>query len=309
MLADVFNANFLLKDLMWMTRPYGSSSRSTHSQPSAMTSTLLLCTRRVRPFKETLMILSPTTAGAICITIGDIINNRRFCNTIERSVTCSSSNMVMILPILRECETSFRRVRDKSHYTTAFPASPNIATAAGQAAGVGAAPVAVGAPMQAQDILDADNEAQARKRHRLAHPAQITGDECAASMVRSHAIIAEHAAQAYAGVGAPAWFAPALQAQLQPQLQTLQAQLDQALQAHLQLLSARTDNLRIRSRNVHRITIQQHLSPVGKEVAGHPAGAIPAVFAVRAAPSLWGPSSRSCRFSRPPALHRPTFMA
>ncbi|XXQ33550.1 Uncharacterized protein PBTT_04012 [Plasmodiophora brassicae] len=133
--------------------------------------------------------------------------------------------------------------------------------------------------MQAQDILDADNEAQARKRHRLAHPAQITGDECAASMVRSHAIIAEHAAQAYAGVGAaPAWFAPALQAQLQPQLQALQAQL-QPLQAQLQLLSARTDNLRIRSRNVHRITIQEHLSPVSKEVADHPAGAIPAVFA------------------------------
>ncbi|SPQ94315.1 unnamed protein product (mitochondrion) [Plasmodiophora brassicae] len=104
------------------------------------------------------------------------------------------------------------------NYSVAVPAVAPLSQAAGQAvvAGSSAAGVAAGAPMAAQDVLDAAAEVDARKRLRLAHPGLITADEVAGGQVREHAILSQHSAEVYPAADAPAWFAPAMAASLAP---------------------------------------------------------------------------------------------
>ncbi|SPR01563.1 unnamed protein product (mitochondrion) [Plasmodiophora brassicae] len=76
----------------------------------------------------------------------------------------------------------------------------------------------------AADVEAAGADSHARKRLRRANQAApaVTDAEVIAASIRTHAVVGEHAAQAYLGAGEPAWFAPAIANALLPIMNALQ---------------------------------------------------------------------------------------
>jgi hypothetical protein len=104
------------------------------------------------------------------------------------------------------------------NYGTAIPPLPQLASADGQArtGHDAAAGIGTGTALVLTDVTNAQKETRSRKRVRCNNHNHVNEDEMAAAIIREHAVVASHASQAYAGAGAPAWFAPAMANALAP---------------------------------------------------------------------------------------------
>jgi hypothetical protein len=124
-------------------------------------------------------------------------------------------------------------------YTANIPALPPVVSAQAQALNALAAPaIQAGTPLNTQDVLAAQLEAQARQNMRLHNDMSVNNDELAEAEIRAHAVISSHAQQQFPGAGAPAWFGPAMQAALAPlqnQMNVMQNQMN-ALQNQTNVL-------------------------------------------------------------------------
>ncbi|XXQ39471.1 Uncharacterized protein PBTT_09639 [Plasmodiophora brassicae] len=107
-------------------------------------------------------------------------------------------------------------------YSASLPALAPVASAA---VSPPVAPgIAASAALDPPDVEAAVADSHARKRLSRANQAApaVTDAEVIADSIRTHAVVGEHAAQAYPGAGAPAWFAPAIANALLPIMNALQ---------------------------------------------------------------------------------------
>jgi hypothetical protein len=140
------------------------------------------------------------------------------------------------------------------NYGTAIPPLPPLASADGQArAGHDAATgIGAGTALVLMDVTNAQKETESRKWAQYKNHDHVTEDEMAAAIVREHAVVASHASQAYAGAGAPAWFAPAMANALAPvttQLNNLTTQQNN-LTTQLNNLTTHQNNLTTQLNNL-----------------------------------------------------------
>ncbi|KAF0761174.1 hypothetical protein AaE_003467 [Aphanomyces astaci] len=119
------------------------------------------------------------------------------------------------------------------NYTVAVPALNALANPHANAiAPVFAPAIAPGNPLDINDVLAATDDFVSRNRLREVDGDCVTDAEMGAARVRRHAVLGEHAASMYPGAGAPAWFAPAMQAAMQAALQPIIHALQPLLHAY-----------------------------------------------------------------------------
>lgn len=101
-------------------------------------------------------------------------------------------------------------------YRTPIPSAPQVANPAAQPAIAvrAAAPIAAGDPISAAHVTDAENEEATKEE--LYRGGMVTAEELGQSKIRTHAVVSQQVLDVYPGVGAPAWFAPAMNAALLP---------------------------------------------------------------------------------------------
>ncbi|KAF0714913.1 Aste57867_3641 [Aphanomyces stellatus] len=101
-------------------------------------------------------------------------------------------------------------------YTVAAPALNALADPhANAVAPVHAPAIAIGDPLNINDVQAATVDVESRKRLREVDVNRVTADEMGAARVRRHVVLGEIAVDMYPGAGAPAWFAPAMRVALE----------------------------------------------------------------------------------------------